>query len=123
MSKPVKTLLRKNLVRRLAGVDSLAVLSLTGVDGISNNRLRRELRAKDIRVAVVKNSVARAALADVGLSSVCELIDGPCALAFGGDNVVSLVRELLDHRQQAPTLTVMALCWRARSSPPIGWRS
>ena len=106
MSKPVKALLRRELVKRLRGVDSLAVLSLTGVDGISGNRLRRDLRAKDIRVTVVKNSVARQALAEVGLSSACELIEGPCALAFGGDSVVSVVRELLDRGREIPSLKV-----------------
>ena len=61
MSKPVKALLRKELVRRLTGVDSLAVLSLVGIDGVTNNRLRQELLAKDVRVTVVKNSIARQA--------------------------------------------------------------
>lgn len=106
MSKPVKALLRKELVSRLTGVESLAVLSLTGVDGVSNNRLRRELRTKDVQVTVVKNSVARQALSEVGLTVACGLIDGPCALVIGGDNIVSVVRELLDCRKDMPTLTV-----------------
>ena len=106
MSKPVKALLCKELVKRLNGVDSLAVLSLTGVDGVSNNRLRRNLRAKDIHVTVVKNSVVRQALAEVGLGSACELIEGPCALAFGGGSIVSVVRELLDRGRDIPSLEV-----------------
>ena len=44
MSRPVKALLRKELIGRLEGVDSLVVLSLAGVDGLANNRLRRNLR-------------------------------------------------------------------------------
>ena len=106
MSKPVKTLLRKDLVGRLEGVQSLAVLSLAGVDGVATNRLRRQLRTGGVSVSVVKNSVARYALEQVGLSSACGLIDGPCALAWGGDNVVTVVRGLLEAGKEIPTLIV-----------------
>ncbi len=106
MSKPVKALLRKELVRRLAGADSLTVLSLIGLDGLSSNQLRRELLANDVRVTVVKNAVARQAFKEVGLDSACELLEGPCAVAVGGDNVVSVVRQLLDFAKGAPSLIV-----------------
>jgi len=110
MSKPVKALLRKELIRRLTGVRSLAVLSLSGVDGVSNNQLRRDLRVKDIHMAVVKNAIVKQAFAELGLDSACELIDGPCALAFADDpgqvEVVAIVRELLDRGKDIPSLTV-----------------
>ena len=106
MSKPVKAMLRSELVGRLQGVESLAVLSLMGVSGVDNNRLRRQLREKDIRLTVVKNSVARQALDEVGLSDVGGLIDGPCALVTGGDNVVVVVRELLEFGKDIPTMAV-----------------
>jgi len=63
MSKPVKAMLRKELIRRLEGVDSLVVLSLAGVDGPATNQLRRSLRRQNILLAVVKNAIARQALA------------------------------------------------------------
>ena len=50
MSRSVKALVRKELVRRLRGVDSLTVLSLMGIDGVSSNQLRRELRASEVSV-------------------------------------------------------------------------
>ncbi len=106
MSKPVKALLRRELVKRLSGVDSFAVLSLTGVDGISNNRLRADLHAKDIRMTVVNNAVARQALAEVGLTAASKLLEGPCALAYGGDSIVGLVRMLLERRKDVPALAV-----------------
>jgi len=106
MSKPVKAMLRKELVNRLQGVESLAVLSLTGVAGGDNNRLRSQLREKNIRITVVKNSVARQALDEVGLADAGELLDGPCALVTGGDNVVVVVRELLEQRKAIPSLEV-----------------
>ncbi|GAF72939.1 unnamed protein product [marine sediment metagenome] len=106
MSKPVKTLLRKELIRRLAGADSLTVLSLAGVDGVAGNRIRQQLKAKDIRLTVVKNSVARQALKEVDLAVACELIEGPCALVIGGASPVAVVRQLLELAKEAPTLKV-----------------
>jgi large subunit ribosomal protein L10 len=106
MSKPVKALLRKELVRRLAGTDSLAVVSLMGIDGLTTNRLRRELRSKDIRVTVVKNSVAREALKEMGLEPASVLLEGPCAIATGADSVVTVVREVLGRSKGIPALAV-----------------
>ncbi len=106
MSKPVKSLLRKDLINRLEGVNSLAVLSLSGVDGLSANRLRRQLRTGGVSLTVVKNSVARYALREIGLESVCGLIDGPCAIAWGGESAVDIVRELLDEAKTIPTIQV-----------------
>lgn len=106
MSKPVKALLRKELVQRLAGVDSLTVLSLAGVDGVASNRIRQQLKDNDIRLTVVKNSVARQALKEANLAPACDLLEGPCALVTGGASVVATVRQLLDFAKQAPALKV-----------------
>jgi len=106
MSKPVKALLRKEMVKRLTGLESLAVLSLAGIDGVATNQLRRDLRDKDIRLAVVKNSVVKEALKEAGLERACTLIQGPCALAYGGESVVVTIRELLKHGKELPSLAV-----------------
>lgn len=104
MSKPVKALLRKEFIRRLEGVDSMVVLSLAGVDGVANNELRRSLREQDVRLTVVKNSIARQALKEAGLESVLELVDGPCAFAIGGQSAVTVVRDLLERGRDIPAL-------------------
>jgi large subunit ribosomal protein L10 len=106
MSKPVKALLRKELVRRLDGTDSLTVLSLVGVPGVASNELRGKLRENGITVTVVKNSVARQAFKEVGLESASGLLDGPSAVAVGGESVVDVVRQLLDFGKTHPALIV-----------------
>ncbi|MDP6546750.1 MAG: 50S ribosomal protein L10, partial [Phycisphaerae bacterium] len=109
MSKPVKALIRDELVRRLEGVTSLAIVGLTGVNAITATEVRKRLGEKEIRLLVVKNALARQAFKVCGLDVACDLLDGPCALAYGGDNVVSTVRELLDiKKEQANTLVVKA---------------
>lgn len=112
MSKPVKELLRKELARRFEGVTSLAVVGFTGIDAVSTHRVRGRLREKDIRLTVVKNSIARQAFDAVGLGQAKDLLDGPCAVAFANDSdavgVVEVVRELLDIGKDVPNLTVKA---------------
>ena len=124
MSKPVKELMRKELISRFEGVTSLAVVDLTGVNAVANNMIRarlrdkgirltvvkniHRLRDKGIRLTVVKNILARQAFKEVGLAQAGDMLEGPCAITSGGDNVVSMVRELLDIAKEVPALTVKA---------------
>ena len=94
---------------RLEGVTSLAVVGLTGVDAITTTNMRKRLREQDIRLLVIKNALAKQAFKAIDLEVASDLLDGPCALDYGGDNVVSLVRELLDiKKEHAPELVVKA---------------
>ncbi|MCK4276847.1 MAG: 50S ribosomal protein L10 [Phycisphaerae bacterium] len=108
MSKPVKELLRKDLAKRLEGVTSLAVVSLTGIDAVATNRIRAQLKQKDVKLSVVKNAVAKSAFDTVGIPDAKQMLDGPCALAWGGDSVVTIVRELLELAKEAENLKVKA---------------
>jgi len=107
MSKPVKDLIRKVLMKRFDGISSMVVVGFSGLDGVATNRVRRRLLARDIRMLVVKNSLARQAFAALE-SPAANLLDGPCAVVYGSDNVVSIVRELLEIRKEAEALTVKA---------------
>jgi large subunit ribosomal protein L10 len=108
MSKPVKKLIRDELIKRFDGLTQLAVVSFTGVDANTTNAIRARLAEKDIRVSVVKNSLARQAFKEVGIEGAGALLDGPCAVAYGADSVVTVVRELLDIGKDAPNLSVKA---------------
>ena len=108
MSKPVKDLVRKELIRRFEGLTSLAVVGFSGLDGKETNAIRGRLLEKDIRVTVVKNSLAKQAFQAIGLETAGGLLDGPCAVAYGANNVVAVVRELLAIHKEYPSLTVKA---------------
>jgi len=112
MSKPVKKLIREEFIRRLRGVTQLAVVGFSGVDANTTNQIRERLHAKDIRMTVVKNALARQAFKEIGIEKAGELLDGPSAIAFGAGpesaEIVSVVRELLEIGRDAPNLTVKA---------------
>ncbi len=112
MSKPVKELIRKELASRFDGLTSIAVVSYTGIDANANNEIRARLRDKGIRMTVVKNSMARQAFRQQGCEAAAEVIEGPCAIAYGEDGetvgIVAVVRELMDIHKEVPQLTVRA---------------
>jgi large subunit ribosomal protein L10 len=108
MSKPVKQMIRKDLTRRFADVTSVAVVGFSGLNSEQTYEMRGRLAGKDIQFKVVKNSLAKQAFQDVGLDVACDLLDGPCAIAWGSDSIVSVVRELMDIKKTAPAVEVKA---------------
>jgi len=106
MSKPIKELMKKDLAGKLEGVESLAVCDLTGLDAGGTAEIRQRLEEKQINVSVVKNSIARNVFKERGDESIAELFEGPCAIAWGGDSVVDVVRELLDFAKATPQVAV-----------------
>jgi large subunit ribosomal protein L10 len=108
MSKAVKELVQKELTKRFDGITSMAVVDFTGVDAVSTSQIRKRLVSKGMRVMVVKNALAKQAFKTVGMDAAVPLLDGPCAIATGGDSVIEVVRELLDIGKETPELTVKA---------------
>ena len=96
MSKPVKDLMTREYQRRYGELESACIVSVIGLDAISTNRLRGELRAKNLRLQVVKNSLARRAFAAGPMAPVGEALDGPCALVTGGESAIDAAKVLVD---------------------------
>ena len=104
MSKRVKTLGSNELARRYSDTDSCCVVSVAGLDATSTNRLRHTLREQSIELRVVKNSLARRALADRPLGPLVARLAGPCAFATGGASVVEVAKELARLAREYPQL-------------------
>lgn len=106
MSKPIKNMITRDLTNRLQDVTSVAICGFTGLNSEQTYAMRTRLAEKDISFTVVKNSMAKRAFKETGLDYAENLLDGPCALAFGSDSIVSVVRELLDINKESDALTV-----------------
>lgn len=94
MSKYVKNLISDHLRNRLQGVDSALLVNMIGMNANANNRLRRELKAKNIEVMVVKNSLARRAVAGTPLAPAFDGLAGTTAICWGSEDIVSLAKEI-----------------------------
>jgi len=106
MSKFVKDLITKELRSRYSQTDNAIWVEMIGIDGITTNQFRRELREKKLRLEVVRNALLRRAVGDGPLSRLADKLDGPAALITGGDSAVEAAKFL---EQWLPRLKGMRL--------------
>lgn len=94
MSKAMKDMLVDDLKGRLVGVGDVIVVSLGKLDAQKTTLLRQTLRKKRIHLQLVKNSLARRAMSGTPLAPAFERAEGMLAIAWGGEDVVDLAKEL-----------------------------
>lgn len=94
MSKYVKDLLSKDIAHRLEGVSDALLVNVVGLDAGKTFGLRKQLRQKNIHLLVVKNSLARRATEGTPLAAAFEGAEGTLAMVWGGEDFVSLAKEI-----------------------------
>lgn len=100
MSKYVKDLMTDQLRQRLDGVENALLVEVIGMENNQNVLLRRELREKNISLMVVKNSIARRATEGTSLAPAFEGADGTLAVVWGGEDIVSLAKQIMVYAKQ-----------------------
>jgi large subunit ribosomal protein L10 len=106
MSRRLKELVVDELRREYQGVQTCLVVDIHRADGEEAVALRRYLSERGVRLRVVRNSMAARALTEVGLGEVKRYLEGPCALASGGEDLVVLAKVLVECRQKHRALAV-----------------
>ncbi|NLX03558.1 MAG: 50S ribosomal protein L10 [Phycisphaerae bacterium] len=106
MSKPLKDLITKELKSRLSNVESAMVVNPILLTGVESNRFRGALKAKNIEMHLVKNSLAQRALAGTKLEGIGEILTGPSAVVYGGESIVDVAREIHDWTKKLTKLEV-----------------
>ena len=89
MSKKIKDLELQALRSTLGGVRDFVALEPMKVDSATDYEFRKKLRAKDIKVKMVKNSFAKKVFADGGIQTDSTW-SGSTLLCWGGDSVKTL---------------------------------
>ena len=92
MSKRIKALIAEELARDFQGLDSCVIMGLTGIPAVKADEIRADLKGKNVRLTVVKNTLASIALKEAGVEGVGQYLDGPSAIVTGADDIVSLVK-------------------------------
>ena len=99
MSKYVKNLIMRDVTAKFKDVDGVAVINPRGINATKNNNIRKKLHAKKLKMTVVKNSLAKKALADSKIKGFEQLLDGPSALVYGQASIADIARLLLDEKK------------------------
>jgi large subunit ribosomal protein L10 len=94
MSKVIKQMEMDALKKTFSGVKNLVFLSQTKLGAIADNQMRLGLRKKNIRLQMVKNSLARRVFSEMGLE-LKDVWGGTTVIAWGGgESVKDLSREI-----------------------------
>ena len=96
MSKELKNMTVEEYSRRLKGVNDAVLVDVIGMDSLSTFTFRKELRSKNLNLLVVKGSLARRAAEGTSLVSAFEGDSGSVAVVWGGDDFVSLAKEIVE---------------------------
>ncbi len=96
MSKYVKELMMDQLKADLGQTRSVLILDFKGLDAVAENRLRLDLRSKQIHVRALRNALARKVFTDLGMSGLSQFLTGPSVAVWGGDGIAELAKEISD---------------------------
>ena len=108
MSKYVKDLVTTHFKTELDGITEALLLDIAKLDAVSNNVVRKRLFEKGMRLMVVKNSLARRATLDSPLASAFEGVIGPLAVVFGGEDIVTMAKEVVALQKEAAFAAIEA---------------
>ena len=106
MSRAVKNMMIDSIQTELRDCREVIVVDVSRLDGVTSNQLRLSLRKKNIRLLGVKNAVAKKACRDFGLSGLNPSLTGASTLVFGGEDIVSLSREVVGWREKLKPLEI-----------------
>jgi len=95
MSKYVKNIIAEDLKKRLDGVENALLVNVVGMDVNASNKLRRDLVASNIKLLVVKNSLADRATKDTSLNPLFAGLTGMAAVCWGAQDIVSLAKTIV----------------------------
>jgi large subunit ribosomal protein L10 len=107
MSKPVKNLIVDSYKKRFEGLTGGVLIDVRGVKSNETNELRADLAKKQIKITIVKNSLAKKAFEGGEMAQLGDLLDGPSAMVYPVSeeaSVVSVARELIEAAKKIKTL-------------------
>ncbi len=84
----------------------LIIVKYSGVSSPDMSSLRKTLRGAGANLFVVKNSLARRALKDLGIKDLMPSVEAPCAMIFFKDEPVDTSRVLCNFRKDHEKLVL-----------------
>src|SRR5919106_1361724 len=96
----------KEIAERFSSVGSALLTEYRGLSVGEMAEVRGALRQAEADYRVIKNSLARIAVRDVGLEELVSMLEGPTAVAFCRGDAVEAARALDDAAKKFPVLVI-----------------
>jgi large subunit ribosomal protein L10 len=100
MERAQKQQFVEGLAGKLAVAECVYVTDFTGLDVERMTQLRSKLRGSNAEYVVVKNTLARRAIAGTSAEALGSLLEGPTAFALSRADVVAAARALTDFAKE-----------------------
>lgn len=106
-----KKVVVSEISEKLKNAQSMVVVSFTGITVEEVTELRNQFRAAGVEYCVLKNTLVRRALDDMGITGLDHTLEGPSAYAFGMKDAVApakIVYDFINKTKNDGRLTVKA---------------
>jgi large subunit ribosomal protein L10 len=100
------------------GADTAVIVDYRGISVPQATELRRQIRAAGGTYRVVKNSLAKRAVAGTSLEAVSAEFRGTTAVVFTGQDPVAMVKALTVFAKTAPAISIKAAVVQGRAVTP-----
>jgi large subunit ribosomal protein L10 len=108
MSKTIKDMITRDLATRYSSAEAALWLEFIGVDGVTTTEFRKSLRAKKMKMQIVKTSLFRRAVAGKPLDRLGQAASGPVALISGGESLVDVAKAVEEWLPKLKTVKLRA---------------
>lgn len=104
----VKEVSEKKIKSSIKDSESFFVIKYSGLSSPDITALRKSLKNNRADFFVVKNTVARRALKDIGMDAIIRAIEGPCGFIFSAEEPVATSKILCNFSKDHEKLKVEA---------------
>ncbi|NLC31709.1 MAG: 50S ribosomal protein L10 [Clostridiales bacterium] len=87
----------EEITEKIKNAQSVIVLSSSGVSVAEITALRKKFREAGVEYKILKNTLVRRALEDLGIFSLDDVLNGPSAFAFGLTDPVAPAKVISDY--------------------------
>ena len=106
-----KVELKKPVVEEIAeqvkDAESVLLVSYSGINVENDTALRKELRENNVHYKVYKNTMTNFAFKGTDFEPLCDLLEGPNALAVSKDDATAPARIISKYFKKAPMLKMI----------------
>lgn len=104
MSKTIKNMMMRDYKARIGDTQEALLIGIRGLKAKDQAAIRTSLSKRQVRVTVIRNSLAGKVFEGSGLKVFSDMLTGSSALVHGNSSVVEVARELVKFMEKMPSL-------------------